>query len=306
VVTDRVTTASGDGQAAARSELLRLAAAVQSGSEHPLSRAVLAAAAAEGAPAVHASLEEFRSHPGMGLTARVDGIPVAIGNRRLMRTHAVPIEALEAQAVRLETQGRTLMWVAVLAPPARCLGLIAVADPIRAGARAAVQQLHALGIQTLLLTGDNERTAAAVAAELGIERVLAAALPQDKAAEIQRLRSAGHRVGMVGDGVNDAPALAAADVGIAMGTGTDIAMQTAGITLMRADPRLIGDAIAVSRATYRKIRQGLFWAFIYNVLGMPAAAFALLSPVIAGAAMALSSVSVVGNALFLRRWRPHG
>jgi P-type Cu+ transporter len=155
-----------------------------------------------------------------------------------------------------------------------------------------------------VLTGDNEWTAAAVAAQLGIRRVLAGVLPGEKAAEVRRLQAEGRIVGMVGDGVNDAPALAAADIGIAMGTGADVALQTAGITLMRADPRLVGDAIAVSRATYDKIREGPFWAFIYNVIGMPAAALGLLSPVIAGAAMALSSVSAVSNALRLRRWRP--
>jgi P-type Cu+ transporter len=196
------------------------------------------------------------------------------------------------------------MWIAALEPKAVLLGVIAVADPVKATAQAAVRHLHEIGIQTVLLTGDNERTAAAVATQLGIDRVRAGVLPGEKAAEVQRLQAEGRHVGMVGDGVNDAPALAAADIGIAMGTGTDVAMQTAGITLMRGDPLLIGDAIAISRATYNKIRQGLFWAFIYNVVGMPLAALSLLSPVVAGAAMALSSVSVVSNALLLRRWRP--
>jgi Cu+-exporting ATPase len=215
-----------------------------------------------------------------------------------------PTDELEAQAARLEAQGRTVMWVAAREPDALLLGIIAVADPLKPTAEAAVRHLHEIGIETILLTGDNERTAAAVAARLGIERVLAGVLPGEKAAEVQRLQAEGRHVGMVGDGVNDAPALAAADVGIAMGTGADVAMQTAGITLMRGDPLLIGDAIAVSRATYDKIRQGLFWAFVYNLVGMPAAALGLLSPLIAGAAMALSSVSVVSNALLLRRWRP--
>ncbi|HEX4024069.1 MAG TPA: heavy metal translocating P-type ATPase [Steroidobacteraceae bacterium] len=300
-----VTDIVADGGVDAQGELLRLAAAAQSGSEHPLARAVLTAAKASARTgSEQPQLGEFRSHAGMGLSARVDGRRIVIGNRRLMRAHDVPTEAHEPQAAQLEAQGRTVMWVAALEPDVRWLGLIAVADPVKPTARSAVQQLHSIGIQTVLLTGDNERTAAAVAAELGIARVLAEVLPADKASEIRRLQAEGHRVAMVGDGVNDAPALAAADVGIAMGTGTDVAMQTAGITLMRGDPRLIGDAIAISRATYHKIRQGLFWAFIYNVLGMPAAALGLLSPVIAGAAMALSSVSVVGNALLLRRWRP--
>ncbi|HUZ73783.1 MAG TPA: heavy metal translocating P-type ATPase [Stellaceae bacterium] len=284
----------------AERELLTLAAAAQTGSEHPLARAVLAKAAGLELPRI----EAFQSHTGLGLTARVGGRGLAIGNRRLMRDHGIATDSLEAEAARLEERGRTVMWIAALEPRPALLGLIAVADPIRPTARAAVRRLHAIGIETVLLTGDNERTAAAVAAELGIKRVLAGVLPGEKAAEVQRLQAEGRHVGMVGDGVNDAPALAAADIGIAMGTGADVAMQTAGITLMRGDPLLIGDAIAVSRATYNKIRQGLFWAFFYNVIGMPAAAVGLLSPVIAGAAMALSSVSVVSNALLLRRWRP--
>ncbi|MHB1617778.1 MAG: HAD-IC family P-type ATPase [Metallibacterium sp.] len=179
-----------------------------------------------------------------------------------------------------------------------------MADPLREGAVEAVRRLRADGLRIVLLTGDNARTAAQVAAALGIERVEAEMLPAAKADAVRRLQAEGRCVGMVGDGVNDAPALAVADIGIAMGSGTDVAMQTAGITLKRGDPVLIADAIEVSRATWRKIRQGLFWAFIYNALGMPLAAFGLRSPVLAGAAMALSSVSVVSNALLLRRWRP--
>jgi Cu+-exporting ATPase len=281
-------------------DFLMLAAAAQKGSEHPLARAVLAKVDRLEVP----RLEEFQSHAGLGLTARVGGRRIAIGNRRLMGEKGVRLDTLEAQAIGLEEQGRTVMWVAALEPKAVLLGVIAVADSVKPTAQAAVRHLHEIGIETVLLTGDNERTARAVAVQLGIKRVLAGVLPGDKAAEVQRLQAEGHHVGMVGDGVNDAPALAAADIGIAMGTGTDVAMQTAGITLMRGDPLLIGDAIAISRATYDKIRQGLFWAFIYNVIGMPLAALGLLSPVVAGAAMALSSVSVVSNALLLRRWRP--
>lgn len=281
-------------------ELVALAAAAQTGSEHPLARAILAKA--EGSEL--ARLEEFQSRAGMGLTARIHGRRLAIGNRRLMHGHRVATDALEERARELEQQGRTVMWIAALDPHPELLGMIAVADPLKPTARAAVDHLKEIGIETVLLTGDNERTAAAVAAELGIERVLAGVLPADKAAEVRGLQSQGKTVAMVGDGVNDAPALAAADVGIAMGTGADVAMQTAGITLIRGDPLLVGDAIAVSRATYSKIRQGLFWAFFYNVIGMPLAALALLTPVIAGGAMALSSVSVVSNALLLRRWRP--
>ena len=284
----------------AESELLELAAAAQTGSEHPLARAVLAKAEGLALP----RLEAFQSHPGMGLTARIAGLPLAIGNRRLMREHRVATQALEPAAERLEGEGRTVMWVAALEEQTRLLGVIAVADPIKSTAREAVRRLREAGIETVLLTGDNERTARAVAERLGIERVRAGVLPAEKAQEVRRLQAQGRHVAMVGDGINDAPALAAADIGIAMGTGTDVAMQTAGITLMRGDPRLIGDAISVSRATRNKIRQGLFWAFIYNVIGLPAAALGLLNPVVAGAAMALSSVSVVSNALLLRRWRP--
>ena len=280
--------------------LLEFAAAAQQGSEHPLARAVLARAVGLDLPA----LGDFQSYPGRGLTARVGAQEIAIGNRRLMRDKGVAIEATELEVARLEGYGKTVMWVAALGPSMRLLGIIAVADPVKPTAEAAVRRLHDEGIETVLLTGDNERTAAALAAQVGIERVLASVLPEGKAAEVQRLQSQGRHVAMVGDGINDAPALAAADTGIAMGTGADVALQTAGITLMRGDPLLIADAIAISRATYAKIRQGLFWAFIYNVLALPAAALGLLSPMLAGAAMALSSVSVVSNALLLRRWRP--
>ena len=288
-------------------DLLQLTAAAQTGSEHPLARAVLARARALGAAGAGSAsllLEDFESHAGMGLTARVGGVRVVIGNRRLMQKHGVRIEDGELQAARLEGQGRTVMWVAALDPRPARLGLIGVADPVKPEAATAVRHLQEIGIETVLLTGDNERTAAAVAAQLGIRRVLAGVTPDEKAGEVRRLQAQSRKVGMVGDGVNDAPALAAADVGFAMGTGTDVAMQTAGVTLMRGDPRLLGDAIAVSRATYRKIRQGLFWAFVYNIVALPAAALGLLNPMIAGAAMALSSVSVVANALLLRRWRP--
>ena len=281
-------------------ELIRLAAAAQRGSEHPLGRAVVARGEGLDLPL----LEDFQSQTGMGLTARVGGRLIAIGNRRLMAEDQVDIAPLSAEAESLETAGRTVMWVGELEPSPSLLGFIAVSDPIKPSALEAVRRLHEIGIQTVLMTGDNERTAASVAKQVGIDRVLAGVLPADKAAEVERLRSDGRHVGMVGDGVNDAPALAAADVGLAMGTGADVAMETAGITLMRGDPLLIADAIGVSRATYNKIRQGLFWAFVYNVVGVPLAAFGLLSPMIAGAAMAMSSVSVVTNALMLRRWRP--
>jgi Cu+-exporting ATPase len=196
------------------------------------------------------------------------------------------------------------MFIAALAQPPVLLGAIAVVDPIRTTAAAALRRLHAQGIATVLLTGDNRRTATAVASALGIADLRAEVLPAGKAAEIARLQRQGHCVAMVGDGVNDAPALAQADLGIAMGSGADVAVQAAGITLMRSDPMLIADAIAISRATQRKIRQNLFWAFAYNAVGIPLAGFGLLSPMVAGAAMAFSSVSVVANALLLRRWHP--
>ncbi|TAN30387.1 MAG: copper-translocating P-type ATPase [Castellaniella sp.] len=281
-------------------ELLAMAAAAQAGSEHPLAHAVLTKAKG----LKRNRLEDFQSHPGMGLIARVSGRQIAIGNRHLLAEQGIPTKSLEAQVAALEDHGRTVMWVAVLEPKTELAGAIAVADPVRKTAKAAVRNLQRLGIETIMLTGDHERTAAAVAAELGIKRVIASVLPGQKAEEVRRLQLEGFIVGMVGDGVNDAPALAAANVGFAMGGGSDVAMETAGITLMRSDPLLVGDAIAVSRATHNKIRQGLFWAFFYNVIGMPLAALGLLNPMISGAAMALSSVSVVSNALLLRRWRP--
>jgi P-type Cu+ transporter len=289
-------------------DLVALAAVAQRGSEHPLARAVLERAAEErvprGSSRTEGSLESFESIPGMGLIARVSGRRIAIGNRGLMQARGIALGEGTVRGQALEAQGRTLMWIAELDPEPRWLGLIAVADPLKPPAAEAVRRLEALGIEVVLLTGDHERAAAAAAGALGIRRVLAGVLPEGKAAEVRRLQAEGRCVGMVGDGVNDAPALAAADVGFALGTGTDVAMQAAGVTLMRGDPRLIADAISVSRATYRKIRQGLFWAFLYNVVGMPVAALGYLSPIVAGAAMALSSVSVVSNALLLRRWRP--
>ena len=283
----------------AATHLLALTAAAQAGSEHPLARAILARAAGLTLP----PLTDFESLPGRGLAATVGGQAIIVGNRALMRQHGVTI-TMEADAAALEAQGRTVMFVAEPAPRPRLLGAIAVMDPIRQAAPEAVARLHAMGIRTVLLTGDNKATAAAVAAALGIRDVRAEVLPDGKAAEIARLQREGHRVAMVGDGVNDAPALAQADLGIAMGGGADVAVQAAGITLMRGNPSLIADAIAVSRATRRKIRQNLFWAFAYNIIGIPLAGLGLLSPVIAGAAMAFSSVSVVANALLLRRWRP--
>ena len=299
--------------------VLALAWAVQQYSEHPLAHAV--AAAARDAGLALPAATDARALPGRGVQARVDGEPVYLGNLRLMRELGAEVgagqsgersteqgscaAALREAAARHEADGRTVSWLAAGAEGALALrGLLVFGDRIKPTSRAAVAGLQALGIEVVMLTGDNAGSAAAVARELGLSHYLAELLPGDKADALRRLAADGRKVAMVGDGINDAPALAAADVGIAMAGGTDVAMHTAGITLMRGDPLLVQDAIAISRRTYRKIRQNLAWAFVYNVVGIPVAAFGLLNPVLAGAAMALSSVSVVTNALLLRRWVP--
>jgi Cu+-exporting ATPase len=286
-------------------ELLRLAAALQRGSQHPLARAVMEKAAAEGVDPPAAS--EAKALPGRGVQASVEGRTLYLGSSRLMQELGVDTGSLAARGRQLAGEGRTVSWVAAHTDGAAALlGLLAFGDAVKAGAREAIAALHAHGVKTVLLTGDNRGSAEAAARALGIDEVNAEVLPADKAQAVSALRGKDKVVAMVGDGINDAPALAAADVGIAMATGTDVAMHTAGITLMRGDPRLVADAISVSRRTYSKIRQNLFWAFFYNVVGIPLAAFGFLSPIIAGAAMAFSSVSVVTNALLLRRWRPTG
>ncbi len=284
-----------------QTRLLALAASAQQGSEHPLAHAVLEAARAQGIPL--RPLGGFRALPGRGLQATVDGGALLIGSQRLMRQSQLDLQGLDERAAGLEASGRTVMWVG---DGKQAIGLIAVADRVKASAAGAVAGLKALGVRTIMLTGDNRRTAQVVAEALGLDETHAELLPEDKVAVIRRLRAEGKVVAMVGDGVNDAPALAAADIGIAMGTGADIAMHTAGITLMRGDPALLPAALSISRATYGKIRQNLFWAFVYNVIAIPLAAFGLLSPALAGGAMAFSSVSVVSNSLLLRRWRPSG
>ncbi|HEX6635608.1 MAG TPA: heavy metal translocating P-type ATPase [Usitatibacter sp.] len=286
----------------ARAEALRLAAAVQGGSEHSLARAVLDAAAAESIAPAPAS--GIRAVPGRGVEARVDGKRLAIASACWAgELQAAGRDALAGDAARLEASGHTVSWLLALEPAPRAIALLAFGDTVKKDAPALIARLKSQGVRPVLLTGDNEGAARAAADALGIEDVRAQVLPEDKAAVVAELRKHGV-VAMVGDGINDAPALAAADVGIAMGTGTDVAMHTAGVTLMRGEPMLVADAIAISRRTYAKIRQNLFWAFVYNLVGVPLAAFGLMSPVIAGAAMAFSSVSVVSNALLLRRWRP--
>ncbi|WP_255674130.1 heavy metal translocating P-type ATPase [Cupriavidus sp. UGS-1] len=284
--------------------LLQRLAALQAGSEHPLARAVLHAAEQRELTVPVAS--ELRALPGRGISGRIDGVAWALGSERLRKELGASLDegaALQREADALRQAGRTVSWLIAI-DARRVEGLVAFGDAIKPGAREAVARLHAAGVRTVMLSGDSQGAAAQVADALGIDDVQAEVLPEDKAARVAALKRGGAVVAMVGDGVNDAPALAAADVGIAMSTGTDVAMHAAGITLMRGDPGLVADALAMSHRTVRKIRQNLFWAFIYNVIGIPLAAAGLLSPVVAGAAMAFSSVSVVGNALLLRRWRP--
>ncbi|MPQ84870.1 copper-translocating P-type ATPase [Pseudomonas sp. MAFF 730085] len=281
--------------------LLQQAGALQRGSEHPLAKAVLEACREQGLSLANVSASQALA--GRGIAGTLDGKQLALGNRRMLEEHALSAGDLGANASQWEAEGRTLSWLIEQGAQPRVLGVFAFGDTLKPGALAAVQQLRAQHISSHLLTGDNRGSARVVADALGIDDVHAEVLPADKAATVAHLKQTGV-VAMVGDGINDAPALAAADIGIAMGGGTDVAMHAAGITLMRGDPRLVPAALEISRKTYAKIRQNLFWAFVYNLIGIPLAAFGLLNPVLAGAAMALSSVSVVGNALLLKTWKP--
>jgi Cu+-exporting ATPase len=291
--------------ATAETEVLRLAAAVERGSEHPLASAIAAGAAERGVPIESAT--GFQSLTGKGVTGRLALRRVAVGSRTLMGEQGVDVSALSARAEELRAEGATVVFVAA---DGRLAGLIAVADPIRAAAPDALRRLSGDGVRVVMLTGDSRATAAAVAARLGLDEVVAEVLPEQKLAEVKRLQGEGRVVAMAGDGINDAPALAQAQVGIAMGTGTDVAIESAGVTLVRGDLTAIARARALSRATMANVRQNLFFAFIYNALGVPIAAGVLypvfgllLSPMIAAAAMSWSSVSVIGNALRLRRAR---
>jgi P-type Cu+ transporter len=282
--------------------LLSDAAALQAGSEHPLARAVLRAAADAGIAAPTAT--DARAEAGRGMRANVNGRTLRLGSTRWMQELGVDLAPLVDAADTQQAQGRTVSWlVEGDGTPPRLRGMLSFGDTLKADAHAAIDALRALQVKTLLVSGDNRGAAQAVAAQLGIDEVRAEVLPADKAAIVAERKRDGSIVAMVGDGLNDAPALAAADVGIAMSTGTDVAMHAASITLMRGQVSLVADAIDLSRRTTAKIRQNLFWAFVYNVVGIPLAALGLLSPVIAGAAMALSSVSVVTNALTLRTWK---
>ena len=285
-----------------RAGLLGAGAAIQAGSEHPLAKAMLAAVEGE---AMHtAPAAQVRAVAGRGMSAQVRGRQLRLGSTRFMQELGVDLAPQAARAAALQEQGRTVSWLADVTDAPRLLGLLAFGDAVKSTSRHAIRALHGAGVRTVLVTGDNQGSARSIAEQLGVDRVEAEVLPENKAAIVLELKSNGNTVAMVGDGINDAPALAAADVGIAMSTGTDVAMHAAGVTLMRGDPALVAAAIDISRRTYGKIRQNLFWAFAYNIVGIPLAAFGMLNPMIAGAAMAFSSVSVVGNALLLRRWTP--
>ncbi|MEI6557751.1 MAG: cation-translocating P-type ATPase [Rhodospirillaceae bacterium] len=292
-----------DGDADA---LLALAAGVQHGSSHPIARAVAAAAGARGLAAPEVT--GFRTVPGRGVVGRVDEREVLLGNRALIDDCGLDAAALAGRAGALELAGKAVIWIGERGGRPRLLGLIGVADRLRPGARRALAALRQAGLETLILTGDAPAAALATAARLGLgpEQVLAGVHPEDKIAEIERRQGLGQRLAMVGDGVNDGPALARADLGIAMGGGTDVAIQAAGASLMRADPELVAALIDLARATRRKIVQNLAWAFGFNLLAIPAAAFGVFGPVPAAVAMTVSSLTVVGNALSLQRWRPPG
>ena len=287
-----------DGDEAA---LLRAAGALQRGSEHPLAKAVLDACNARQLQLPEIS--DSQALAGRGIAGQIGERRLALGNKRLLEEHWLQNSVLVAEALAWEAEGRTLSWLIEEKPSPRVLGLFAFGDTLKPGAAEAVAELKALGIRSHLISGDNKGSANAVASALQIDSVHAEVLPADKATIIARLKQH-EAVAMVGDGINDAPALAAADVGIAMGSGTDVAMHAAGITLMRGDPRLVPAALEISRRTYNKIRQNLFWAFIYNLIGIPLAAIGLLNPMLAGGAMAASSLCVVSNALLLKRWKP--
>jgi Cu+-exporting ATPase len=301
----RLQTAEPAGSGVSADQLLRLGASLERASEHPLAAAIVAGAQERGIGLV--PVEGFRSLTGRGVAGTVSGRAVALGNRRLLEETNVDPGALAARADALRADGQTVVFVAV---DGRAAGLIGVADAIKASSSEAIAMLHAEELRIVMLTGDNRTTADAVARKLGIDEVEADVLPDRKSEAVKRLQDGGRVVAMAGDGVNDAPALAQADVGIAMGTGTDVAMESAGVTLVRGDLRGIARARLLSRATMRNIRQNLFFAFVYNALGVPVAAGVLypvfgllLSPMMASAAMSLSSVSVIANALRLRRAR---
>lgn len=275
--------------------LLQLVASAEKGSEHPLAEAVVTYAQNKNMELMET--EQFEAIPGHGIRAVVDGKELFIGTRKLMRDHGIDIDEQEEMMYRLENEGKTAMFIAV---DYKYAGIIAVADTVKDTAKEAMEQLKAMNIELVMLTGDNERTAKAIANQVGINRVIAEVLPEQKAEKIKQLQAEGKKVAMVGDGINDAPALATADIGIAIGTGTEVAIEAADVTIMAGELLLVPKAIRLSGSTIRNIKQNLFWAFAYNTIGIPIAAAGLLAPWIAGAAMAFSSVSVVLNALRLK------
>jgi P-type Cu+ transporter len=286
-------------------EILRLAASAEKGSEHPVGQAIVNASGDKGRQP--ADPESFQALSGRGVLATVEGREVLLGNRILMNESQVQTAAAEEKVSSLESQGKTVMLVAL---DRKVIGLIAVSDTLRDNATEAIGQLQRMGLETVMITGDNQRTAQAIARQAGMKRVLAQVLPDDKAREVQGLQAGGRVVAMVGDGINDAPALAQADIGIALGSGTDVAMESGDVVLVRNDLRDVPEAIKLSRYTISKVKQNLFWAFAYNTLGIPIAAGVLyfwtgtlLNPIIAAAAMAFSSVSVVTNSLLMNRYR---
>jgi Cu+-exporting ATPase len=289
-----------------RNEVLLLAAVAERGSEHPLGEAILRRAAAEGLQVPEG--QDFEAIPGHGVRVEYRGEEILLGNRKLMASRRIPVGPTEAKLAGLEAEGKTVVLVA---HGGRIVGIVAVADTLKEHAAEALAALRIMGIQPVMITGDNRRTAEAIARRVGIRQVLAEVLPQDKAEAVARLQGEGHVVAMVGDGINDAPALARADVGIAIGSGTDVAVEAGGIVLIKEDLRDVVAALQLSRRTVRKIRQNLFWAFLYNTAFIPVAAgilyptfHILLDPIFAGAAMAFSSASVVGNSLLLRNFKP--
>jgi Cu+-exporting ATPase len=284
-------------------DLMQIAATLEQGSEHPLAKAVMEHASSQGIQPQ--TVSNFRAVTGSGITGCIDGIEYLLGSPRFLREHGARVD--DNLMAILQAEGKTVVGVALVtstnSTAPEVLGYLAIADRLRHSSAQAVARLQSMGIEVVMLTGDNSATAAAIAGQAGITTYRAEVLPQDKAAEVGKMKANGKFTGMVGDGINDAPALAAADVSFAIGAGSDVAIEAADITLMRNDLMSVADAISLSRATLGKIRQNLFFAFIYNVLGIPLAAIGLLKPVVAGAAMAMSSVSVVGNSLLLKRWR---
>ncbi|GCD11907.1 heavy metal translocating P-type ATPase [Clostridium tagluense] len=289
-----------------QNDLLQLAASAEKGSEHPLGEAIVKGATEKGLE--FKKLDFFKAIPGYGIEVKIDGKNILLGNRKLMIERKISLEKLEKISNKLAQEGKTPMYIAIESEMA---GIIAVADTVKASSKKAIEKLHEMGIEVAMITGDNKRTAQAIAKQVGIDRIYAEVLPQDKAKVVKKLQAEGTKVAMVGDGINDAPALAQADIGIAIGSGTDVAMESADIVLMRSDLMDVPTALELSKSTIRNIKQNLFWAFGYNTIGIPVAmgilhvfGGPLLNPMIAGAAMSLSSVSVVTNALRLKRFKP--